>query len=690
MQDKVVSILDRAKLCGQEMLGLCEQEQTTAAEFAKQTINFLSLMNRICNMVPPALYAEYEEFFNSLKGFCSQCINPQFLSENMEIMVSSMKLFEECIEELRAKCIASMKKCICCGNKVFYTPLPSYYENMKEKYGVDTSIRSETLNAEEYLCPICGASDRDRMMIAFLQRLELDKSTVEESLLQIAPAKSIEHWINGNCPSLVYHSTDLYMKNVTFTADIQDMHQIKEESYDFFICSHVLEHVKDDRKAMKELHRILKKDGFGLFLVPIALDQEQTDEEWGLSEEENWRRFGQGDHCRRYGKTDMIRRLQDAGFYVHALNKDFFGAETFYECGLTDTSVLYVLVKQRGTIEELISQRKNKRKHAEMEQPLVSVIMPAYNHAKYVEKAIESVLNQTYRNYEFLVADDGSTDGTAEIILKYEDKIDQIHLFDMNTGGRLGEFLRECAKGKYVAMMHSDDVWALDKLQMQVAYMESHPECGACFTGCACINGEGNEIASEQFIMDNMSKEQWFRYFYEHSNCLAHPSVLIHRELYLELYNKNTCRMFWQLPDYWMWINLIQKKEIHIIEKELTFFRMHNNDINKNTSAGTKENNMRHIVEETYIWYDSFKRMDNEYFLKAFKDMLIKEDAASEQEVMCEKLFVLLRPRIKNFRQAAIFYMYDICQIPGMMEFLEENYQWTRKDIAQITGEFLT
>lgn len=139
-----------------------------------------------------------------------------------------------------------------------------------------------------------------------------------------------------------------------------------------------------------------------------------------------------------------------------------------------------------------------------------------------------------------------------------------------------------------------------------------------------------------------------------------------------------------------MWINLIQKREIHIIEKELTFFRMHNNDINKNTSAGTKENNMRHIVEETYIWYDSFKRMNNEYFLKAFKDMLIKEDAASEQEVMCEKLFVLLRPRIKEFRQAAIFYMYDICQIPGMMEFLEENYQWTRKDIAQVTGEFLT
>ena len=63
----------------------------------------------------------------------------------------------------------------------------------------------------------------------------------------------------------------------------------------------------------------------------------------------------------------------------------------------------------------------------EWEEPLISVILPCYNHEKYVAKAIESVLDQSYHNYEFLVGDDGSPDGTAREILKYEDRIDQIH-----------------------------------------------------------------------------------------------------------------------------------------------------------------------------------------------------------------------------------------------------------------------
>lgn len=94
------------------------------------------------------------------------------------------------------------------------------------------------------------------------------------------------------------------MNGVTFNADIQNMNMIQDNYYDLFICSHVLEHVKDDGKAMKELWRILKKDGIGIILVPLSLDYDKTDEEWGLSEVENWRRFDQDDHYRRYAKKD--------------------------------------------------------------------------------------------------------------------------------------------------------------------------------------------------------------------------------------------------------------------------------------------------------------------------------------------------------------------------------------------------
>lgn len=242
--------------------------------------------------------------------------------------------------------IKSLKTCSCCGRKVRYFPLPMYYEEMTNYFGGKKDFKAETLNADEYFCPICYSSDRDRLIVSFMKKIGLPQKSKEKQILQIAPAKAIEIWIYRKCKELIYHSTDLYMNNVTFISDIQNMKDIKDESYDYFICSHVLEHVKDDKKAMAELYRILKQDGIGLFLVPIDLNAKKIDEEWGLSEAENWRRFGQGDHCRRYVKKEMLDRLEKTGFIVTQLGKEYFGEEIFKEAGLGETSVLYVLTKQ--------------------------------------------------------------------------------------------------------------------------------------------------------------------------------------------------------------------------------------------------------------------------------------------------------------------------------------------------------
>ena len=96
---------------------------------------------------------------------------------------------------------------------------------------------------------------------------------------------------------------------------------------------------------MKELKRILSDTGIGILLVPLDLDQKETDEAWGLSEEENWHRFGQGDHVRKYAKSDFIKRLKSVGFHVHELNKDFFGRKVFRENAFSETSTLYIVDK---------------------------------------------------------------------------------------------------------------------------------------------------------------------------------------------------------------------------------------------------------------------------------------------------------------------------------------------------------
>ena len=97
---------------------------------------------------------------------------------------------------------------------------------------------------------------------------------------------------------------------------------------------------------MKELYRVLKKNGYCAFLVPIALNINAIDEEWGLSPAENWRRFGQDDHCRRYNRDGLIHRLESVGFHVNICDINYFGKNIYTQCGLTSQSILYVLTKE--------------------------------------------------------------------------------------------------------------------------------------------------------------------------------------------------------------------------------------------------------------------------------------------------------------------------------------------------------
>ena len=128
--------------------------------------------------------------------------------------------------------------------------------------------------------------------------------------------------------------------------DITDLQVYGDDQFDFFLCSHVLEHVSDDRKALRELYRILKPDGKGILMVPIILSLNQTDEDPTIVDEgERWRRFGQDDHVRLYSKNDFIERVEEIGFRVYQYGKEFFGEDAFTRTGITSQSVLYVVEK---------------------------------------------------------------------------------------------------------------------------------------------------------------------------------------------------------------------------------------------------------------------------------------------------------------------------------------------------------
>lgn len=318
-----------------------------------------------------------------------------------------------------------------------------------------------------------------------------------------------------------------------------------------------------------------------------------------------------------------------------------------------------------------------------MQKKKIGVIVPCYNHVNFVEEAIESILHQTCQDFDIYAADDASTDGTQNKLIQYEDKIREIHLFEENQGGQV-TFLLNRVENEYVALLNSDDFWYPEKLEKQLKYLEEHPECAACFTWCRQVDESGVEIKGIQaFHQKNRSKEEWMRYFFEEGNSFSHPSILIRREIYQKLLG-NLYRGFWQIPDFQMWVQLVQKENVHVIEEELMAFRWHDSEVSVNVSAPSEKNIARHMNEECYMWYDTIKNMEEQYFVKAFQDLLLVKEPKTIEEIQCEKFFVLTRCRNEMDRQAAIFYFYDIYKDKKVQVCFEERYNFRKKDFYEL------
>lgn len=235
------------------------------------------------------------------------------------------------------------RKCkICDGRGNIYLPINPCFREAQEKSGF--VAEAEMLNEKMYVCKYCDATDRDRMCATFFDRL-FGKEDLRLRVLDIAPSKAIKKFFAEKYPFVTYRTADLFMDDVDYQLDIQDMKEVTDGQYDIVICCHVLEHVQDDRKAMREFYRILSEKGIGVFLVPIDLSQKEIDEEYGCDPEENIRRFGQADHVRRYSKNGFVDRLEESGFEVLQLDTKWFGRKETWENAFTKTATLYVVTK---------------------------------------------------------------------------------------------------------------------------------------------------------------------------------------------------------------------------------------------------------------------------------------------------------------------------------------------------------
>ena len=185
---------------------------------------------------------------------------------------------------------------------------------------------------QEATCPFCGAVERHRLFWLYIKTQTDFERTPPKSALHVAPEKILEKKMR----SLIgkgYITGDLFDPRADLKMDITDI-QFPDSSFDFIYCSHVLEHVPDDRMAMREFCRVLSDDGFAVLIVPIY--PEPTIEDPSIEDpKERLRLFGQEDHVRKYG-PDFADRLKETGFKVQTIAKtDLLGPEEIKIAGLT-------------------------------------------------------------------------------------------------------------------------------------------------------------------------------------------------------------------------------------------------------------------------------------------------------------------------------------------------------------------
>ncbi|MDA9163383.1 glycosyltransferase [Rickettsiaceae bacterium] len=317
----------------------------------------------------------------------------------------------------------------------------------------------------------------------------------------------------------------------------------------------------------------------------------------------------------------------------------------------------------------------------------ISVIIASYNHGLYIKEAINSVLTQTYQNFEIIIIDDGSSDNSVEVIKSIQDARIKFFEFSKNEGAcKATNYAIQKAKGKYIAIMNSDDVWVNSKLEKQVNYLEKHKNIDAVFSSAEFLNQNLDSFSLRMrpaffniFNQKNRSSAEWLNHFFYNGNCLCHPSILIKKDCYsqLGLYNN----IFRQLPDFDMWIRFCKQFTLHIMQEKLVKFRILNN--NENASAPSVENQIRGRNEHHLIMINFFDGMSIADFKKGFYKHLKNPDFKSDAEFEIEKAFLYLKTMhcIIGIEKLHYFLVRK-----EYIKILNEKYNFGDKEFQQISA----
>ena len=203
--------------------------------------------------------------------------------------------------------------------------------------------------------------------------------------------------------------------------------------------------------------------------------------------------------------------------------------------------------------------------------PMVSVVMPVYNTAPYLAEAIDSILEQSLEDFEFIIIDDGSSDASGKILDMYQESDDRIHVVHQENSGlavSLNVGLR-AARGKYIARMDGDDISLPERFAKQVEFMDNHPDVGVCGTAFMQF-GDRTGVSWTMTDPEEIKSRLMFW------PCIGHPTVMMRHELIIKenlYYNTQ----FKQSEDHELWLRFSQLCKITNIPEVLLLYRTRDN-----------------------------------------------------------------------------------------------------------------
>ena len=324
-----------------------------------------------------------------------------------------------------------------------------------------------------------------------------------------------------------------------------------------------------------------------------------------------------------------------------------------------------------------------------MPNPKVSIGIPSFNHEQYISETIESILNQTFQDFEIIITDDGSSDNTVNVIKKFSDQRIKLFIFDENRGAC--EALNNCiinSKGEYFAYVSSDDIWKHDKLEKQVQFLNENPSIQAVFTKAEIIDEDGkkftdvNHFYANIFDQDNRPRNEWLNKFFYDGNSICHPSIMIRKAVYNDIgfYNERMAN----LPDLDMWVRFCLRHDLHILDEKLTKFRIRKDE--KNVSGNKPTTWIRHRYERLHIFDHYLKIDDVNFFLKIFPD-------AEKFGKLIPEMFPYFLARLAYETKVdvlelwALNTLYNFMQSEEIVNKLEKDYNFGYPKFFEMSGK---